>query len=133
MTRDENGRVETYDHMRDDEDAEGYHIEFAYDDRGRLIELAIQFWEWSNNYQYTYEEDHVYPDREAFEFREYENVTQRTSDFRYTKFDDHGNWTEREVHVVTIDIVEPDAEDAQPQVGEPATTYEVETRTITYY
>ncbi|MBP3738753.1 MAG: hypothetical protein J6I72_06865 [Muribaculaceae bacterium] len=133
MSRDEDGRIDTYEHMRDDEDVDGFGMECAYDEQGRLIETAIQFWEWSHNYQYTYEDDHVYPEREVFEFREYENVTRVTRDFRYTKFDDRGNWTEREVHVVSIDIEEPDDEDTPPRVGEPATTYEVEMRNITYY
>ena len=55
-----------------------------------------------------------------------------TSDYRYTKFDDHGNWTEREVHTVNVETSEPLDENDVPE-SITSDSYSIESRDIKYY
>ena len=127
MRRDENGRIVYYENRQDEEDDLGFHINFEYDGNGRMSKVKMQGWESSVEETFTYTGDNVYPDRYNAESDDEGDNYYVVVDYTYKKFDDKGNWTEREVHSVSKHTnVDDDTEDVYDSKS-------VEQRVILYY
>ena len=97
MRRDAKGRVAYYLQQNDDEDDARYENTFSYDDQGRLIKVERVFWESTITEQFFYEGDNIYPSHRMYRNEEEGTVIESRTDYRYTAFDDMGNWTKREL------------------------------------
>ena len=97
MRRDAKGRVAYYLQQNDDEDDARYENTFTYDDQGRLIKVERVFWESTVTEQFFYEGDNIYPSRRMYRNEDEGTVIESRTDYRYTAFDDMGNWTKREL------------------------------------
>ena len=96
MRRDGFGRVIYYLQQNGEEDDARYENKFSYDDRGRLVKVERTFWESLAVEEFYYEGDNTYPSERLYRLDEEGTVVESSTKYRYTKFDDQGNWTERE-------------------------------------
>lgn len=96
MRRDGFGRVIYYLQQNGEEDDARYENKFSYDDLGRLVKVERTFWESLAVEEFYYEGDNTYPSERLYRRDEEGTVVESTTKYRYTKFDDQGNWTERE-------------------------------------
>ena len=127
MRRDEKGRIVYYENRQDEEDDLGFHINFEYDDNGRMSKAKMQGWESTVDEAFTYTGDNIYPDRFNAESEDEGDHYSLVVDYTYKKFDDKGNWTEREVHSVSKHtVVDEDTEETYE-------TKSLEQRVIQYY
>ncbi|MBR5724195.1 MAG: hypothetical protein IKX62_02315 [Bacteroidales bacterium] len=140
MTRDAQGRIATYNNANVPEDADYedfdfehfLHVDYTYDAQGRPVTEDMGGWEWGTTYTYEYEGQKVYPSGGSFEGG-YEGIVEEgTITYEYLKFDAKGNWTERNVMIVTNTYEEPWEGDPEPEV-ETVTTETLERRTISYW
>ena len=132
VTRDGQGRVHIYENIKDDEDDNCHKHTFNYDSSGRLISIEMLFWESETTFTYTYDGQSIYPSAMTMEEHNEGDIYRCTADFRYTKFDDYGNWTEREIHTVNVETSEPLGENDVPE-SNTTESYSIESRDITYY
>ena len=132
MTRDGQGRVHIYENKKDDEDDNCYKHTFNYDSSGRLVSIEMLFWESTTTFTYTYDGQNIYPSTMRMEEHNEGDIYLCTSDYRYTKFDDHGSWTEHEVHTVNVETSEPLDENDVPE-SITSDSYSIESRDIKYY
>ena len=132
MTRDEQGRIILYDSQRDDEDDTCFHMEFTYDDLGRVSKMNLGLWEGSYTDELFYQGNTVYPEKIVNNGSEQGESITMTTQYRYLEFDDQGNWLKREVHVTTVTTEEVGDDVTAP---EPTTEdiYTIEVREIKYY
>ena len=72
-------------------------VEFTYDEQGRLKKIERTFWESSQEEEFFYEGDNPYPVRRRYQSSEEGMEAESETEYRYTKFDEQGNWTEREM------------------------------------
>ena len=96
MKRDDEGRVVYYSNKIDNEDDAMFTNEFTYDKKGRIVKVVQSFWEWQVTETFTYDGDNIYPSKRTYKKTEYEEDIESETTFTYTKFDEVGNWTERE-------------------------------------
>ena len=97
MKRDEKGRVVFYQQKDDDEDDAMFTIEYTYDAKDRIVKVEQSFWEWNVTETFTYEGDNIYPATRRYKRNEIEMSSESETTYRYTKFDEVGNWIEREM------------------------------------
>ena len=97
MRRDDKGRVVFYRQANDEDDDAMFKNEFTYDEQGRLKKIERTFWESSQEEEFFYEGDNLYPVRRRYQSSEEGTEVESESEYRYTKFDEQGNWTEREI------------------------------------
>ena len=97
MKRDGQGRVVFYQQKDDDEDDAMFTNEFTYDAKGRIIKVEQGFWEWTITQEFTYEGDNIYPSTRKFTRMDEGDESESETTYRYTKFDEVGNWIEREM------------------------------------
>ena len=97
MKRDEQGRVVYYSHKEDEEDDAMFTNEFTYDEKGRIVKIVESYWEWQTTKIYTYEGDNIYPSTRRYKRLDEGMEAESETTYRYTKFDELGNWTEREL------------------------------------
>lgn len=97
MKRDEKGRVVYYSQKDDPDDDAMFTNEFTYDEKGRIVKVVATYWEWTITQEFTYEGDHIYPTTRKFYRQEEDMESESETTYRYTKFDELGNWTEREM------------------------------------
>ena len=97
MKRDGQGRVVFYQQKNDDEDDAMFTNEFTYDSKGRIVKVERGFWECSITEEFTYEGDNIYPSKRHFTRQEEGEEAESETTYRYTKFDEVGNWIEREM------------------------------------
>lgn len=128
MKRDAQGRLTYYDQREDDEDDAMFHNEYTYDDKGRIAKLQRQGWEVSIDETFSYEGNNLYPSSHTLICQDEGTDIEMEEQYKYTKFDPQGNWTEREV---TLKQTESEEGSNMP----PKTTNEksIEVRTIKYY
>ena len=97
MKRDKQGRVVYYSQKDDEDDDAMFTYEFTYDDKGRIIKVVETYWEWTITKKFTYNGDDLYPATRRFNREEEGMQSESETTYRYTKFDEIGNWTEREM------------------------------------
>lgn len=97
MKRDEKGRVVYYMQKEDDDDDAMFTNEFTYDEKGRIIKIVETYWEWQITQVFTYEGDNIYPSTRRYKRLDEGLEAESETTYRYTKFDEVGNWTEREL------------------------------------
>lgn len=97
MKRDGQGRVVFYQQKDDDEDDAMFTIEYTYDAKDRIVKVEQSFWEWNVTETFTYEGDNIYPATRRYKRNEIEMSSESETTYRYTKFDEVGNWIEREM------------------------------------
>lgn len=132
MTRDKKGRITKYDHQIQGEGHwNSYNYQFEYDTVGRIQEVGYVGWEEIFGYKFIFENDEdLWPIKETMEGQACADLFQSETLYRYLKFDDEGNWTEREVWTTEKQGVENG--DEEPEMTA-TNSYTVEKREITYY
>lgn len=128
MQRDDKGRVSNYSQANDEEDDAMFHNTFTYDAQGRLVRVERSYWEMTIEEKFTYEGDNPYPARREFLKNDEGTTVESTTDYRYTKFDDQGNWTERELR-----IAGSETEEGEEDYSTRWSNAMLERRTISYY
>ena len=108
-------------------DEKGFTITIEYDAQNRFSKVNIGGWESTIDQIFTYTDDHVYPDRENCESEDEGDHYSTVITYTYKKFDDKGNWTEREAHSVAKHTIDDEPE------GEPTVLRRIEQRKIVYY
>ena len=99
MKRDDKQRVVFYRQANDEDDDAMFKNEFVYDEQGRLKKVSVTFWESSQEEEFFYEGDNIYPSRREYSAEEEGTEWKSSTEYIYTKFDDRGNWIEREKHL----------------------------------
>lgn len=97
MKRDEKGRVVYYSQKDDDDDDAMFTNKFTYDKQGRIIKVEQTYWEWTITQEFTYNGDDLYPSSKRYKREEEGLESESETTYRYTKFDEVGNWIEREM------------------------------------
>ena len=98
MKRDDEGRVVYYSNKSGNDDDAMFTNKFSYDEKGRIVKVVQTFWEWEVTETFTYEGDNIYPATRSYKKTEEGEDIESETKFVYTKFDEVGNWTERERH-----------------------------------
>lgn len=134
MERSPRGLVEKYVHKDDTEEGHwnSYTYEFSYDQEGRMTSYTYTGWEEIFEYSFVYDGDNVYPSGEEMEGQACADLFKDHITYKYTKLDKHGNWTEREIYIVSEQGVDPGINGGDP-VMDITKTYKIETRKIEYY
>ncbi|MBQ8656880.1 MAG: hypothetical protein IJ527_07530 [Prevotella sp.] len=134
MERSPRGLIEKYLHQDNTDGGHwnSYTYEFKYDQEGRMTTYTYTGWEEVFEYAYTYEGDKVYPSGEEMDGQACADLFKAHITYRYTKFDERGNWTEREVYIVEEQGVDTGVDGGEPEM-EITKTYKIETRKIEYY
>ena len=130
MERAPRGLIEMYENRESSNHWEGYSYNFEYDQEGRMTKVLYTGWEEIFEYSYTYDGDKFYPNREVMEGQACADLFKSRTDYRYTRFDNHGNWLERELWVTEEQGVEDGSDSPQMDVTR---KYQIEVRQITYY
>ena len=99
-------------------------------DARRMKEITYTGWEEIFTYTYTYDGDNRYPATELMDGQACADLFKSTTKYRYTRFDDLGNWLEREAWTTEEQGV--DSGDENPEM-EVTKKYTIEVREITYY
>ena len=128
MQRDAQGRVSNYSQANDEEDDAMFHNTFTYDAQGRLVKVERSYWEMTIEEKFTYEGDNSYPARREFLKNDEGTTVESTTAYRYTKFDDQGNWTERELRIAGTET-----EEGEEDYSTRWSSAIIERRTISYY
>ena len=133
MKRDDNGHIISYIHQDKTEQGHwnSYSYVFEYDELNRMKEYTYTGWEEIFGHKFIYgNDDDLWPVKEEMEGQACADLFQSEILYRYLKFDDEGNWIEREVWQVDKQGVD-DGSDA-PEM-ESSNAYYIEKRQITYY
>ena len=128
MKRDAEGRVVEYNYAKDEEDDNMFNNLFTYDAKGRLVKLELQMWEEQQTFEYFYEGDNIYPSRRTLKSMNEGEVTETETKYRYTKFDEQGNWLEREQRFIGASYEEGDEDGGTRWTGA-----NIERRIIEYW
>lgn len=128
MQRDDKGRVSNYSQANDEEDDAMFHNTFTYDAQGRLVKVERSYWEMTIEEKFTYEGDSPYPAVREFLKNDEGTTVESTTAYRYTKFDDQGNWTERELRIAGTET-----EEGEEDYSTRWSSAIIERRTISYY
>lgn len=130
MKRDDQERVVNYQTKQDDEDDAMFRNDYTYDTAGRLVKVNQLFWESTEQSTFVYDGDEIYPSKRLFDNYDEGLHTVSETTYHYTQFDDHGNWTERELRY-------QGSESEEGGEGSSSVTRfngaMIEKRTITYY
>lgn len=130
MKRDDKGRIVYYSQRNDDEDDGMFENDFSYDEQGRLFTVERKFWECTSTETYHYDsDDSIFPIKLLIERSDQGIHVTSENNYRYTEFDDLGNWIERELRYIGSETEEGVEEDN-------TTTWKgqvIERREIVYY
>jgi YD repeat-containing protein len=126
MRRDEKGRIVYYENRMDEEDDQGFTLKFEYDENGRMVKTERTGWESTVDQTFTYADNHIYPDRINLESEDEGDHYSTVITYNYKKFDNIGNWTEREIHSVCKHTIDGELEDTTDSKS-------IEKREIHYY
>ena len=130
MERDAKNRIVSYENRESQNHWEGYNYEFTYDEAGRIVKYNYVGWEEIFEYTYTFDGDNLYPSSQLMEGQATADLFKYETFYRYTRFDDEGNWLEREVWENQQEGVEDGSDN--PSM-ESTKVYRIEKREITYY
>lgn len=128
MRRDDSHHVVYYQQSNDDEDDAMFRNEYTYDERGRLMQVVQTFWESTTTTTFTYEGDVPYPTQRRDDTIDEGVRIKSETNYRYTKFDQQGNWTERELRYQGSE-----EEDGAPDGPTRWNGAMIERRTISYH
>lgn len=125
---DNKGRIESFLKQDGLNDRDMESRAFTYDALGRPLTEVSGYWEAGHQDSLVYEGDKIYPVKcitsGAAEAESYEYVTE----YRYTKFDEQGNWTERYITTNGYEMIANDESTRTETHSE-----NLERRVITYY
>ena len=130
MKRDDQDRVVNYQTKQDDEDDAMFRNDYSYDTSGRLVKVNQVFWESTDQFTFVYDGDEIYPSKRLFDSYDEGFHTVSETTYHYTQFDDHGNWTERELRYQGSET-EDGADGTSPVTHFNGVM--IEQRTISYY
>lgn len=108
-----------------------HHIDYKWNNKKQLIEKEFVGWEWSSSNQYKYDEKGLRQESKITDSG-FEQEDENTSYYTYTKFDNKGNWTERNVQIVLVASTFDSESDAM-QKDPPQESYAIQKREITYF
>ncbi len=129
MKRDEQGRIIAYENSKDDEDDMSFFYKFTYDAKGRFSHVTIQLWEGTFDETITYQGDNIFPEKIVSEGDEEGDKYSATTTYKYLRTDEHGNWTEREVHIHTVTTSDEGLGSSSQEISD---SYTIEVREIKY-
>ena len=134
MERSPRGLIEKYVYCDDTEEGhwDSYSFEFHYDQEGRMTSYNWTGWEELAEYTLIYEGDNVYPSKEEMDGCACADLFKEHITYKYTKFDDRGNWTEREKYIISETGTDPGVDGGDPEM-DVTKAYVIETRKIEYY
>ena len=110
MKRDDNGRIISYANTNIEgvDDYSKINFDeyigkaFEYDELGRVAKQTQSGWEWMTEFTYTYFGGNVYPKTEKYDSTAESLVIEGTVEYEYLKYDNNGNWLERNTKVKEI-------------------------------
>ena len=114
------------------ESDQAYKIDYKWNDKNQMIEEAFQGWEWSSTNHYKYDDKGLLQELTNHCNPDYETEVDNTSTYTYTQFDDKGNWTERNVEMVSV-TTNTELGSETSQKSAPVKSYNVEKREIIYF
>ena len=126
MKRNAQGRIIEYQNVHDNEDDMSFTYKFTYDSKGRINHVTIQLWEGIFDETISYQGDNIYPDKIISQGDEEGDKYLTTTSYKYTRTDNHGNWTEREVHIHSVTT---SVDDSNEEISD---SYTIEVREIKY-
>ena len=136
VQRDKKGRITAYvdDDTQSDYNEADVSFSFIYDKKGRMSRISrggdAGGWELT----LTYERNEIYPtSSKEKSYDEGGGADETNTTYRYTHFDDKGNWTERVCVNSTTELMEEFADDSLYVNTIINESIVVERRTITYY
>ncbi len=135
MERDATGRIVSYVNTNIDgveysdiNFAEYVAKSFEYDELNRVAKAAYSGWEWKTDNVYEYFGGNVYPKKVVYETAAESLIIKGTITYEYLKYDQYGNWLERNV---TLEEETCDYGETEP--FERLENVYLERRTIKYY
>lgn len=99
---------------------------------GRLTEVSVTCWEWSEGWTLTYDDKGLVATR-VDTWEEYEEGSEVTSTYTYVKFDDHGNWIERSAKIDQASTAWDNESEKMVTTATEPVKYQVESRVISYF
>ena len=132
MTRDKEGRIISYINRESNNHWEGYEYTFEYDKQGRINTIEWGGWEEGESYGLTYKDDQLYPSSMHIDGQACADIYKTDIRYKYTKFDEQGNWTERELYYDIMQTTEAYEGNENPS-KDYSKEYYIQERTITYY
>ena len=114
------------------ESDQAYKINYKWNDKNQMTAEEFQGWEWSSANHYKYDDKGLRQELTNQSNPDYEVEVDNTSTYIYTKFDDKGNWTERNVEMVSI-TTNTELGSETSQKSAPEKSYYVEKREIIYF
>lgn len=122
--------VVSYENRESNNHWEGYEYQFTYDESSRMKKVTYAGWEEVFSYSYTYDGDKRYPATMLMDGQACADLYKSTTKYRYTRFDDLGNWLEREAWTTEEQGVDSGEENPEMEITK---KYTIEVREITYY
>ena len=132
MTRDKEGRITNYSNRENANHWEGYDYSFEYDKQGRIKAIEWGGWEEGESYALTYKDDQLYPSSMHIDGQACADIYKTDIRYKYTKFDEKGNWTAREMYFDIMQTTE-EYEGNENPAKDYSKEYYIQERTITYY
>ena len=132
MTRDKEGRITNYSNRENANHWEGYDYSFEYDKQGRIKAIEWGGWEEGESYALTYKDDKLYPSSMHIDGQACADIYKTDIRYKYTKFDEKGNWTAREMYFDIMQTTE-EYEGNENPAKDYSKEYYIQERTITYY
>ncbi|MBR2243441.1 MAG: hypothetical protein IJ888_01735 [Prevotella sp.] len=132
MNRDKDGRVISYTNRENENHWEGYSYEFSYDKEGRITTIEWGGWEEGESYGLTYQDGKLYPSSVHIDGLACADIYKTDIRYRYTKFDEQGNWTAREMYFDIMQTTEEYEGNENPP-KDYSKEYYIQERIITYY
>lgn len=111
---------------------QAYRIDYTWNKRKEMIKEKYSGWEWTSINHYKYDEKGLLHEKSSKDNFDYETEVTHTTTYLYTKFDDRGNWTERNVQVTSVTSTS-DLDTGKVISNTTEKNYSVEKREITYF
>lgn len=130
VTRDKQNRIISYNDSKETDDESNYEVKYSYDEKGRLSKVSYSGWTtvYETVYRYS-DQDQLASAHSTGTFEgggEYES----SEEYRYTKFDEQGNWTQR---FVTKNYTEKNVDGVVEEDAGQNNVVVCEERTISYF
>lgn len=135
VKRDKGGRIIEYNDIEPNKDNESNFTQsFQYDKNGRIISINYSGWSSLWTEKRHYDKGNIYPSKmERSMTFEGGGAEETVVTYRYTKFDNHNNWTERLCMVSTKEMEDEPVDSIMPQQVKLNEEIQVEKRTISYF
>ena len=132
LKRDESGRIKEYiDEEPNTDNDENQRLSFVYDKTGRLTTITQGGWTGHWKEQRSYEGGNLHPSKIITSVN-YEGGGESliTTTYRYSRFDEKNNWTERICIISAMEMEATDSIEGQTLINE---QIRIEKRSIIYY